>query len=86
MKTFNWKTDETDIDQKTRTIIATESVTVKEERVEEFTLEQKEQRLASARTAVEISQKIVADLEAEMAEAKIALGVVEVAPVKEVIK
>ena len=77
MKTFNWKTDEKDLDPKTRTVIAKESVVVREERVEEFTLEQKEQRLASARTAVEISQKIVVDLEAEIAEAKTALGVVE---------
>ena len=72
---YKFKTDETDIDQKTRTIIATESVTVKEERVEEFTFEQKEQELLNAREAVKTAQKTVTDLEAEIAEAKTALGV-----------
>ena len=74
MKTFEWKTDE-DIETQSRTIIAKESVTVKEERVEEFTLEQKEQALVATQKVVEAAQKVVADLEAEIEEIKAKLEI-----------
>lgn len=71
---YLWKTDE-DIETNTRTIIATESVTVQEERVAEFTLEQKEQALANAKKAIVSAQVAVDKLEAELVTIKTALEI-----------
>ena len=68
MITYKFKTDETGIDNHTRTIIATEEVT--ETRIQEFTLEQFENGLEGLLDSKVSVEKQITDKTAEIAEIK----------------
>lgn len=70
---YEYKTSE-DIDTKSRTIVKIEPVPATENKIE-FTLEQKENELVSAETALVDAQKRVDDLTAEIVEIKTALKI-----------
>ena len=68
MITYIFKTDETGIDNRTRTIISTEVVT--ETRIQEFTLEQFENGLEGLLDSKVSVEKQITDKAAEIAEIK----------------
>lgn len=73
MATFTFKTQE-DIDDYQRTIVKTESVSATE-KIEEFTLEQKENQLNNLKEQQTNLATQVADLEKEIANIKTALAI-----------
>ena len=71
--TYKFKTDENDIDNLTRTVIASKTVT--SEQNEEFTLEQKQNQLDNLVEQKTNTEEQIADLEAEITEIKTALKI-----------
>ena len=74
MITYKFKTEEKEIDSKTRTIVKSEPVPATTQETE-FTLEQKERELESAKEAEKEAIKRTKDLEAEILVIKDALAI-----------
>ena len=75
MDTYKFKTDETGIDDLTRTIVKSVPVPATSQDTE-FTLEQKENELAGAEKSLVDTQTRIDDLKAEIAAAKTTLNIV----------
>ena len=76
MDTYKFKTDETGIDDLTRTIIKSVPMPA-ESQDTEFTLEQKENELAGAEKSLVDTKKKIDELKAEITEIKLALNIKE---------